>query len=46
MCHPYTSAIALGWGAVLRAFRSKYSMYRLATIGLAMEPIAAPLTFS
>ena len=31
-----------GWGAVLRAFCSKYSMYRLATMGLTGEPMAAP----
>ena len=31
-----------GLGAVLRAFCSKYSMYRLATIGLTGEPMAAP----
>ena len=30
-----------GWGAVLRAFCSKYSIYRLATIGLTGEPMAA-----
>ena len=35
-----------GWGAVLRAFCSKYSIYRLATIGLTGEPTAAPSTCS
>ena len=35
-----------GWGAVLRAFCSKYSMYKLATIGLTGEPMAAPSTCS
>ena len=35
-----------GWGAVLRAFCSKYSMYRLATMGLTAEPMAAPSTCS
>ena len=35
-----------GFGAVLRAFCSKYSMYRLATIGLTGEPMAAPSTCS
>ena len=36
-----------GWvGAVLRAFCSKYSMYRLATMGLTEEPMAAPSTCS
>ena len=33
-----------GWGAVLRDFCSKYSMYRLATMGLTGEPMAAPST--
>ena len=31
-----------GWGAVLRAFCSKYSMYKLATMGLTGEPMATP----
>ena len=35
-----------GWGAVLRAFCSKYSMYRLATMGLTGEPMAASSTCS
>ena len=35
-----------GWGAVLRAFCSKYSMYRLATMGLTVESMAAPSTCS
>ena len=35
-----------GWGAVLRAFCSKYPMYRLATMGLTGEPMAAPSTCS
>ena len=37
-----------GWvgGAVLRAFCSKYSMYKLATMGLTGEPMAAPSTCS
>ena len=35
-----------GGGAVLRAFCSKYSMYRLATMGLTGEPMAAPSTYS
>ena len=35
-----------GVGAVLRAFCSKYSMYRLATMGLTGEPMAAPSTCS
>ena len=35
-----------GWGAVLRAFCSKYSMYKLATMGLTEEPMAAPSTCS
>ena len=35
-----------GWGAVLRAFCSKYSMYKLATMGLTGEPMAAPVTCS
>ena len=35
-----------GCGAVLRAFCSKYSIYKLATIGLTGEPIATPLTCS
>ena len=33
-----------GWSAVLRAFCSKYSIYRLATMGLTGEPMAAPMT--
>ena len=33
-----------GWGAVLRAFCSKHSMYKLATMGLTGEPMAAPST--
>ena len=33
-----------GVGAVLRAFCSKYSMYRLATMWLTGEPMAAPST--
>ena len=33
-----------GLGAVLRAFCSKYSMYRLAIMGLTGEPMAAPST--
>ena len=36
----------LGVGAVLRAFCSKYSMYKLATMGLTGEPMAAPSTCS
>ena len=35
-----------GVGAVLRAFCSKCSMYRLATIRLTGEPMAAPSTCS
>ena len=35
-----------GWGAVLRAFCSKYFLYRLATMGLTGEPMAAPSTCS
>ena len=35
-----------GVGAVLRAFCSKYSMYKLATMGLTREPMAAPSTCS
>ena len=35
-----------GVGAVLRAFCSKYSMYKLATMGLTGEPMAAPSTCS
>ena len=35
-----------GWGAVPRAFCSKYSMYKLATMGLTGEPMAAPSTSS
>ena len=35
-----------GWGAVLRAFCSKNSMYRLATMGRTGEPIAVPSTCS
>ena len=35
-----------GGGAVLRAFCSKYSMYKLATMGLTGEPMAAPSTCS
>ena len=35
-----------GWGAVCRAFCSKYSMYKLATMGLTGEPMAAPSTCS
>ena len=35
-----------GWGAVLRDFCSKYSMYKLATMGLTGEPMAAPSTCS
>ena len=35
-----------GWGAVLRAFCCKYSMYKLATMGLTGEPMAAPSTCS
>ena len=35
-----------GVGAVLRAFCSKYSMYKLATMGLTGEPKAAPSTCS
>ena len=34
------------WGAVLRSFCSKYSMYNFATMGLTGEPMAAPSTFS
>ena len=45
MCHPHTSIKAWG-GAVLRAFCSKYSMYKLATMGLTREPITTPLTCS
>ena len=33
-----------GWGAVPRTFCSKYSMYRLAAMGLTGEPMAAPST--
>ena len=33
-------------GVVLRAFCSKYSMYKLATMGLTGEPMAAPSTCS
>ena len=36
----------LGLWAVLRAFHSKYSIYKLATIGLSGEHIATPLTCS
>ena len=36
----------VGWGADLKAFCSKYSMYRLATMGLTREPMAAPSTCS
>ena len=35
-----------GGGAVLRTFCSKYSMYKLATMGLTGEPMAAPSTCS
>ena len=35
-----------GWGAVLRAFYSKYFMYKLVTMGLTGEPMAAPSTCS
>ena len=35
-----------GWGSVLRAFCSKYSMYKLATMGLTGEPMASPSTCS
>ena len=35
-----------GLGAVLGAFCSKYSIYRLATMGLTGEPMAAPSTCS
>ena len=35
-----------GCGAVLRAFCSKYSMYKLATMGLTGEPMAGPSTCS
>ena len=35
-----------GVEAVLRAFCSKYSMYKLATMGLTGEPMAAPSTCS
>ena len=35
-----------GRGAVLRAFCSKYSMYKLATMELTGEPMAAPSTCS
>ena len=35
-----------GCGAVLRAFCSKYSMYKLASMGLTVEPMAAPSTCS
>ena len=35
-----------GVGAVLRAFCSRYSMYKLATMGLTGEPMAAPSTCS
>ena len=35
-----------GVGAVLRAFCSKYSMYKLATMGLTGEPMTAPSTCS
>ena len=33
----------LGVGAVLRTFCSKYSMYKLATMGLTREPMAVPI---
>ena len=36
----------LGVGAVLRAYCSKYSIYKLATIGLTSEPLATPSTCS
>ena len=36
----------LGGGAVLRAFCSTYSVYKLATMGLTGEPMAAPSTCS
>ena len=35
-----------GVGAVLRAFCSRYSMYKVATMGLTGEPMAAPSTCS
>ena len=35
-----------GVGAVLRTFCSKCSMYKLATMGLTGEPMAAPSTYS
>ena len=35
-----------GWGAVIRAFCSKYSMYKLATMGPTGEPMAIPSTCS
>ena len=35
-----------GFGAVLRDFCSKYSMWRLATMGLTGELMAAPSTCS
>ena len=35
-----------GWGAVLRAFCSKYSIYKLATMGLTGELMATPSTCS
>ena len=47
-CVIYIPAPELGGGvmAVLRAFCSKYSMYKLATMGLTGEPMAAPSTCS
>ena len=35
-----------GWVAVLRDFWSKYSIYKLATMGLNGGPVAAPATCS
>ena len=35
-----------GWEAVLRAFCSKYSIYKLVIMGLTGEPMAAPSTCS
>ena len=45
-CHPHISAKAWEVVAVLRGVLSKCSMYRLATIGLTGEPLAAPSSCS
>ena len=44
MYHPQTYTIPGGFAADLNAFSSKYSMYKLSTMGLTGDPIATPST--